>query len=199
MLAATPLSPRERFLTTTTVLSLLIAVAAVAHTAARPPLLQAEAATIVANPRMPPLAAFSQSGRTVIVTGSSRGIGKGIAQVFAEAGANVLITSRHLSEAQVAAEEIVAAGGIASAFAADVSVEEEVEAMIAAAIERYGGVDVMCANAGSFPSRLLEEMSVAEWDSSTPLRFETQSGSPPVALTPVHINPLRRARTLVCQ
>eukprot|EP00966_Prymnesium_polylepis_P216561 5013486-Prymnesium_polylepis.1 len=113
---------------------------------------------------MPPPAAFSQKGRTVIVTGSSKGIGKGIAQVYAAAGANVLITSRHLDEAQATADEITASGGVASAFAGDVSDEAQVDAMIATAVSRYGGIDVLCANAGGFPSLKLEDITTAAWD-----------------------------------
>ena len=63
---------------------------------------------------------FSQAGRVVIVTGASRGIGKGIAMVFAEAGASVLVTSRHMDEANATAAEIVSSGFVASAFEGDV-------------------------------------------------------------------------------
>jgi 3-oxoacyl-[acyl-carrier protein] reductase len=63
----------------------------------------------------------SLEGRSVIVTGASKGIGKGIARVFASKGARVLIASRDLAQAEAAAAEIKASGGIASAVAADVS------------------------------------------------------------------------------
>ena len=107
---------------------------------------------------------FTAKGRTVVVTGSSKGIGKGIALVFAKAGANVLITSRHLDEADAVANEIVAAGGVASAFAGDVSDESDVKAMFATAVERYGGVDVVCANAGVIPDKSMAAMNLDEWE-----------------------------------
>lgn len=107
---------------------------------------------------------FTAAGRTVVVTGSSRGIGKGIAMVFAEAGANVIINSRHLDEAEATAAELVAAGGEASAFAGDVSSEADMQALMATAVERYGGLDVVCANAGIIPDETMEGVSVAEWD-----------------------------------
>lgn len=120
---------------------------------------------------LPPLhapapAAFSQRNRSVIVTGSSKGIGKGIATVFAEAGARVLVTSRHIAEAQAVADEIVAGGGVALAFAADVSDEAEVEALVSFAASQFGGVDVVCANAGIIPTTSLEEMTAEDWDST---------------------------------
>jgi 3-oxoacyl-[acyl-carrier protein] reductase len=61
----------------------------------------------------------SIEGRSVIVTGASRGIGKGIAQVFANKGAQVLVVSRNLGPAEATASEICAVGGKASALAAD--------------------------------------------------------------------------------
>ena len=86
----------------------------------------------------------SIAGRSVIVTGASKGIGKGIARVFAQAGgAKVLVVSRHLKEAEAAAKEF---GNGASGFAADVTKPEEMAAMAKVANERYGGVDVLCAD-----------------------------------------------------
>lgn len=107
---------------------------------------------------------FSQAGRTVIVTGSSKGIGKGIASVFAEAGANVLVTSRHQAAADAVAKEIVLAGGVASAFEGDVSVEADVIRMIETAVQRYGGIDVVCANAGVMPDATIASITALQWD-----------------------------------
>ncbi len=106
----------------------------------------------------------SVEGRSVIVTGSSKGIGKGIATVFANQGARVLIVARGLSDAEATAAEIRESGGTASAFSADVTKSEELDAMAAAAAERHGGIDVLCCNAGIFPQSHLENMSSDEWD-----------------------------------
>jgi 3-oxoacyl-[acyl-carrier protein] reductase len=104
----------------------------------------------------------SLQGKSVVVTGASKGIGKGIARVFAQAGgAKVLVVSRHLEEAEATAREI---GQGASGFAADVTKPEEMAAMAKAAAERYGGIDVLCANAGVFPQVKLEEMTSDQWD-----------------------------------
>jgi 3-oxoacyl-[acyl-carrier protein] reductase len=109
----------------------------------------------------------------VIVTGASKGIGKGMARVFAGKGANVLLAARDLAQAEAAAAEIQASirtasigagGGAASAVAADVSSEEDCARMARTAVERHGGIDIVCSNAGVFPSARLGAMSAADWD-----------------------------------
>jgi len=106
----------------------------------------------------------SLKGKSVIVTGASKGIGKGIARVFARHGAKVLVVGRELKAAEAAAQELVAAGGTASGFSADVSRFEDMEKMARAAAERHGGIDVLCANAGIFPQVKMEDMSPETWD-----------------------------------
>lgn len=103
----------------------------------------------------------SLAGKTVIVTGASKGIGRGIALRFGEAGLNVLVVSRSLAEAEKVAREI---GSNASGFAADVTSPESTEAMAAVALERYGSIDVLCANAGIFPAAKLGAMTAADFD-----------------------------------
>ena len=106
----------------------------------------------------------SIEGKSVLVTGASKGIGKGIARVFARHGGKVLAVSRNGDEAEAAAAELREAGGAASGFAADVSDLASMEAAAAAADERHGGLDILCANAGIFPSAKIEDMEVAEWE-----------------------------------
>ncbi len=103
----------------------------------------------------------SIAGRSVIVTGASKGIGKGIAKVFAAQGAKVLVVSRTLSEAEACAEEI---GNGASSFSADIGNWEQSQAMAKAAVERNGGIDILCANAGIYPQTNIEDMDPEEWD-----------------------------------
>lgn len=100
----------------------------------------------------------------MIVTGASKGIGKGIARVFAAKGAQVLLAARDLTQAEAAAAEIRAAGGIASAVAADVSIPDDCASMAALAIERHGSIDIVCCNAGVFPAARLGDMTVTDWD-----------------------------------
>jgi 3-oxoacyl-[acyl-carrier protein] reductase len=106
----------------------------------------------------------SLAGRSVIVTGASKGIGKGIARVFASKGAQVLLAARDLAQAEAAAGEIRSTGGIASALAVDVSNEEDCVRMARTVVERHGGIDIVCCNAGIFPAARLGEMSAADWD-----------------------------------
>lgn len=106
----------------------------------------------------------SMKDRSVVVTGASKGIGKGIAQVFANAGCKVLLVARTLQDAEAAAGDIEQAGGTASAIAGDVTSESDMAAVAAAAADRHGGIDVLCANAGVYPQSKLEDMSSEEWD-----------------------------------
>jgi 3-oxoacyl-[acyl-carrier protein] reductase len=106
----------------------------------------------------------SLNGLSVLVTGASKGIGKGIAKGFADAGAKVLIVARHESSGAAAVEEIRSAGGTANLCCADVSNRKEMSAAVARCVELYGGLDVLCANAGIFPSAELESMTDEQWD-----------------------------------
>jgi 3-oxoacyl-[acyl-carrier protein] reductase len=103
----------------------------------------------------------SIAGRSVIVTGASKGIGKGIARVFARQGARVLVVSRNFAEASACADEL---GGETTGFAADVGTWEGADAMAHAAAKQFGGIDILCANAGIFPQTSIEDMDPDEWD-----------------------------------
>jgi 3-oxoacyl-[acyl-carrier protein] reductase len=107
----------------------------------------------------------SLKGRSVIVTGSSKGIGRGIARRFGAVGCRVLVVARDPAAAGTVAAEIEAEGGVARAFAADVSRPADMEAMAKAALEAFGAIDVLCANAGIFPAAKLGEMTAADFDS----------------------------------
>jgi 3-oxoacyl-[acyl-carrier protein] reductase len=107
----------------------------------------------------------SIAGRSVVVTGGTKGIGKGIARVFAKAGCNVLITGRNEADAVAASDELTAlGGGTVTWFLGDVASRESCEAMAATAVERNGGIDVLCANAGIFPDSKLATMTEADMD-----------------------------------
>ncbi|MEZ5924113.1 MAG: 3-oxoacyl-ACP reductase FabG [Hyphomicrobiaceae bacterium] len=107
----------------------------------------------------------SIAGKSVIVTGASKGIGKGIARVFARNGAKVLLVSRNLAEAEACAAELNKTGGQTKAFAADVTKLADMQAMAEKAADEFGGIDVLCANAGIFPQSKIEDMAPEEWDS----------------------------------
>jgi 3-oxoacyl-[acyl-carrier protein] reductase len=101
----------------------------------------------------------SIAGRAVVVTGATRGIGKGIARVFAGAGARVLIAGRDAWAAKATVTELSDGGAEVSYVLADVSRRQDCQRIAATAAERLGGIDVLCANAGIFPATPLAEMT----------------------------------------
>jgi 3-oxoacyl-[acyl-carrier protein] reductase len=98
------------------------------------------------------------------VTGGSSGIGKGIARVFADQGAKVLIVARREKLTRQVVENILFDGGTASYFLGDVRSYEDMEKAVQTAVERNGGVDILCANAGIAPSSTLKDISSEEWN-----------------------------------
>lgn len=102
--------------------------------------------------------------RSVIVTGGSKGIGKGIAQVFAAQGAKVMIAARGEEAGVAAAEEMSAPGNTVEFCQCDVSDWDSVQTMIDKTVERFGGLDILCANAGVFPQTKMVDMDPSEWD-----------------------------------
>lgn len=100
-----------------------------------------------------------------IITGSARGIGLGIAQVFARRGAIVAIADLRLSDAEKAAETIVADKGRTVAFEADVTDKPSLDAMVSSLRERYGRIDILVNNAGiEAPPALTKDVTESRWD-----------------------------------
>ncbi len=102
--------------------------------------------------------------RSAIITGSGRGIGRSMAQVFAAEGANVLIVDIDANTGQETCEEIRRSCGEASFFRGDVSKKGDMESMARTAVEDFGRIDVLCSNAAVFHPALLEDMSEELWD-----------------------------------
>ena len=104
-------------------------------------------------------------GRTVLVTGGTKGIGKGIAGVFARAGANVVVTGRDAEQGEAAARELSGQGGEVAYVGGDVAKAADCERVAAETAARFGGIDVVCANAGVFPDVKLADMTEEDIDS----------------------------------
>lgn len=104
------------------------------------------------------------SGKTALVTGSSSGIGRGIALAFAQHGANVVITGRNQERIAQVVREAEASGGTAVGLSADVASFGEVQAMVEQARAALGPIDILVNNAGVFATRPLHDMTETEWD-----------------------------------
>lgn len=105
------------------------------------------------------------SGKTAIVTGASRGIGRATALRLAEAGANVVVNYfQHAAEAEEVVADCRKSGVGAFAVQADVSKLDEAERLTEKAIEKFGGVDLLVANAGIWEGAPVNEMSESLWD-----------------------------------
>lgn len=128
------------------------------------------------------------NNKSIIVTGSGGGIGEGIAKRLAAEGAKVIVNDidQHAGENVVA--QIVAAGGSASFFAADVTKSEDVRALVAAAVQRYGTLDVMVNNAGwTHRNRPALEVSEDEFDKCYAVNVKS------IYLATIHATPVFRA------
>lgn len=104
------------------------------------------------------------ANKVAIVTGGSRGIGLGIAEIFVREGATVVIVNRTTETGKAAAEKIANSGGSAVSIPTDVSKIKEVEKMVRAVIERYKKIDILCNNAGIGLLRSVVDSTEEEWD-----------------------------------
>ena len=111
------------------------------------------------------------TGKTVLITGASRGIGRAIAHAFAKEGANLALCARGEEKLQEAAAEVRAEGVRVVAVSADVTKPDEVGRFVAQAAEELGRIDVLVNNAGGAHRKSLAEASDAEWRDSVDLCF----------------------------
>lgn len=113
------------------------------------------------------------NGKIAIVTGSTQGIGKAIAQRFAREGATVaVVASKNKAKAQGVVDEIRAGGGKAEAFVADCSKVAEIETLVADVIKTFGTLDILVNNAGIMHTASIEETTEAIWDETLDLNLK---------------------------
>ena len=105
----------------------------------------------------------SLNNKVVIVTGASKGIGKGIAVALAKQGCELVLASRDSDKMAQVVAEITAAGGRAHAQVTDVTSEESVDALFAYVQSTHGRVDILVNNAGMAVSGRIDELSLADW------------------------------------
>jgi len=114
------------------------------------------------------------TGRTAIVTGASRGIGRAIATLLAEEGAAVVVVSRSPEDLASVVDDITAHGGRAIAVAADVTQDDAAQRIVDATLAEFGGLDVLVNNAGgnSFMSPL-QTMRFSGWQKTMVLNLDS--------------------------
>jgi NADP-dependent 3-hydroxy acid dehydrogenase YdfG len=104
------------------------------------------------------------SGKVVVITGASSGLGEATARYLADCGATVVLGARRTERLQTLVDEITRTGGKASAIVTDVTDAAQVQALVDTAVEKYGRVDVILNNAGVMPHSPLERRKVDDWD-----------------------------------
>lgn len=115
---------------------------------------------------------FSLQGKVAIVTGSDRGIGKGIALVLARAGAKIVITSLHVKDCERTASNIAKLGVATLAIVCDVSKEKDVQNLVAQTVRKFGRLDIFVNNAGVLFRKPMDEISEKEWDWLTDINLK---------------------------
>jgi len=104
------------------------------------------------------------TGRVVVITGASSGLGEATARYLAERGAAVVLGARRAERLQALVDEITRAGGKASAVVTDVTDPLQVQALVDAAVDTHGRVDVILNNAGVMPHSPLERRKIDDWN-----------------------------------
>jgi NADP-dependent 3-hydroxy acid dehydrogenase YdfG len=103
-------------------------------------------------------------GKVVVITGASSGLGEATARLLSAQGARVVLGARRVERIQALANELTNSGGKALAVATDVTDRDQVKALVDAAVQTYGRIDVLINNAGLMPHSPLERLKVDEWD-----------------------------------
>ena len=103
-------------------------------------------------------------GKVALITGAAQGIGKSIALLLAQNGANIVVSDINLERAEETAREIESIGSKAMAVKVDVANLKEVEQMVEAVLEKFGKIDILVNNAGITRDKLILRMTEEDWD-----------------------------------
>jgi len=104
------------------------------------------------------------TGKVVVITGASSGLGEAAARLLSAQGASLVLGARRLERLKSLADELNAAGGKALAVATDVTRYDQVKKLVDTAVQKYGRIDVMLNNAGLMPNSPLERLKIDDWD-----------------------------------
>ena len=107
---------------------------------------------------------FRLDGKSALVTGGNGGIGLGIAKGLSEAGAGLVIAARDKAKSARAVEQITDAGGRAIAVECDVRDRDAVKGAVDVAVDTFGGLDILVANAGIGRAASPQDVTAADWD-----------------------------------
>ncbi len=102
-------------------------------------------------------------GKIAIITGAGTGIGKGIAKAYSREGAKIVLASRNSLTLEKTAGELKTAGGTAMVLPTDVTVEDQVIALVRKTVDEYGRLDIMVSNSGVFDGGPFEELTLETW------------------------------------
>jgi NADP-dependent 3-hydroxy acid dehydrogenase YdfG len=103
-------------------------------------------------------------GKVVVITGASSGLGEATARLLSAQGARLVLGARRGDRLRTLVDELNRKGGSALALTTDVTQREQVQALVDAAVQQFGRLDVIINNAGLMPQSLLERLKVDEWD-----------------------------------
>ena len=133
---------------------------------------------------------FDLTGKVALVTGGSKGLGKAMARGFAEAGADVVISSRHEDELRAAADEIREGTGVRVAYiVADMTRRDDVRRLADEALAAMGRVDILVNNAGSNNPQPIDEILDEDWDRLVELNLSSC-----MALTRALVGPMKERK-----
>jgi 3-oxoacyl-[acyl-carrier protein] reductase len=104
------------------------------------------------------------SGKVALITGAAKGIGRGIAQVFAGEGATLVIADIDAVAGEAAAAQLAAGGASVEFVRVDVTDRDSCRKAVAVVLERHGRIDTLVSNAGIYPQAFLADMTEADWD-----------------------------------
>src|SRR5579864_4749661 len=115
------------------------------------------------NPPIQTMQMFDLTGRVAIVTGGAVGLGRQMAEGLAEMGANLVLCARKKDRCEKAAEELRSRGGMALGLGCDVANPASIQEVVAAALARFGRIDILINNAGTSWGAPVEEMPLDAW------------------------------------
>jgi NAD(P)-dependent dehydrogenase (short-subunit alcohol dehydrogenase family) len=124
---------------------------------------------------VPGTATYDYDGQSAIVTGSTKGIGRGIAEGLVEAGGDVAVIARTAADVEATVEELDALGdGEVIGVAADVGVPDDVERLVAESVEAFGTIDLLVNNAAVWREEPFVEASLEDWDETFDVNVRSQ-------------------------